>query len=140
MHSLHWLQSEHEECSTALRGSVQLTESVIRVSSEILGKNPTKITCKVQNIYTGFRLHWVPLTTSISIHKNLLVISGTLCNWNFFNIYGVFTLSDTENETDNKCTEPTGNLCCYLSRSSVKCFACYSGSHNYHSRFRCRSA
>ena len=41
--------------------------------------------------------------------------------------YGVFTLSDTENETDtetdNKCTELNGNLCCYLSQCSVKCSA-----------------
>ena len=43
---------------------------------------------------------------------------------------GVFTLSDTENETDtetdNKCTELNGDLCCYLSQCSVKCSACYS--------------
>ena len=58
---------------------------------------------------------------------------------------GVFTLSETDTETDNKCTELNGNPCCYLSWCSVKCSAYYSGTHNYrsryryHSRSRCRS-
>ena len=55
--------------------------------------------------------------------------------------YGVFTLSDTENETDtetdNKCTELSGNLCSDLSQCSMKCSAYYSGTHNH--RSRCRS-
>ena len=55
---------------------------------------------------------------------------------------GLFTLSDTETdtytETDDKYTELNGNLCCYLSRCSVKCSAYYSETHSYRSRHRSR--
>ena len=33
--------------------------------------------------------------------------------------YGLLTLSDTDNETDNKCIELHGNQCRYLSQFSV---------------------
>ena len=57
--------------------------------------------------------------------------------------YGVYTLSDTETdtctETDNTYTELNGNLCCYLSRCSVKYSAYYSETHSYRSRHWSRS-
>ena len=60
-------------------------------------------------------------------------------------LWCIHTENETDTETDNKCIELNGNLCCYLSRCSVKCSAYYSGTHNYHSlshyrsRSRCRS-
>ena len=47
--------------------------------------------------------------------------------------------TDTYSETDNKCTELNVNLCCYLSRCSVKYSAYYSETHSYRSRHRSRS-
>ena len=66
----------------------------------------------------------------------LFLLKNGRCN-------GVFTLSDTENETDTEtddnCTELNGNLCSSLSWCSVKCSAYYSGTHNYRSRYGYRS-
>ena len=35
------------------------------------------------------QIHWVPVITSNLIHKNLLVISGTRCNWTFLPLMSI---------------------------------------------------
>ena len=41
-------------------------------------------------------LHWVPLTTSNLIHENVLIVSGTRCNWAFKTLMSIRSVPSWE--------------------------------------------